>query len=284
MSWTIPYPNTLSRTVLILILCRAIPYLDTLNRILSEIDNSSRQPIRLKFYVTRQLWAKAGDHFRLSARVRWLQSVLIHRVFNSPLLLCSLSYYYANENWHYPELSSEPLRLELNFTFPLEHVSGFFLLGERMSSVAADKFGVVEKKPVKDKVSLQQIINLILLLKFRYPGSIPSDSVPTLDNDSFAITNRQPRKMQGEQWTMYANPRQQFFFADSLAGRKYSFSKHQYNQTIPELLEVRSSLSRFHMIDAAFSLSFNKRKLPEFTTKLYFNLWVITCHISIFSM
>ena len=51
----------------------------------------------------------------------------------------------ATENCHYPELVGELLRLELNFTFPLEHVTELIALGERMSSVAADKFGVVGK-------------------------------------------------------------------------------------------------------------------------------------------
>ena len=51
----------------------------------------------------------------------------------------------ANENCHYPELAGEPLRLELNYTFPLEHVTELIVLGERMSSVADDKFGVVRK-------------------------------------------------------------------------------------------------------------------------------------------
>ena len=51
----------------------------------------------------------------------------------------------ATENCHYRELFGEPLRLELNFTFPLEHVTELIVLGERMSSVAVDKFGVVGK-------------------------------------------------------------------------------------------------------------------------------------------
>ena len=51
----------------------------------------------------------------------------------------------ATENCHYPELVGEPLRLELNFTFPLEHVTELIVLGERMSSVAVDRFGVVGK-------------------------------------------------------------------------------------------------------------------------------------------
>ena len=55
----------------------------------------------------------------------------------------------ATENCHYTELVGEPLRLELNFTNPLENVTGLIVLGERMSSVAADKFGVVGKKVQK---------------------------------------------------------------------------------------------------------------------------------------
>ena len=51
----------------------------------------------------------------------------------------------ATENYQYPKLVEEPLRLELNFTFPLEHFTEFIVLGERMFSVEVDKFGVVGK-------------------------------------------------------------------------------------------------------------------------------------------
>ena len=51
----------------------------------------------------------------------------------------------ATENCHYLELVGEPLRLERNFTNPLENVTELIVLGERMSSVAVDKFGVVGK-------------------------------------------------------------------------------------------------------------------------------------------
>ena len=51
----------------------------------------------------------------------------------------------VTENCHYPEFVGEPLRLELNFTFPLEHITELIVLGERMSSVAVDKFGVLGK-------------------------------------------------------------------------------------------------------------------------------------------
>ena len=51
----------------------------------------------------------------------------------------------ATENCHYLQLVREPLRLKLNFTHPLENVTGLIVLGERMSPVAVDKFGFVGK-------------------------------------------------------------------------------------------------------------------------------------------
>ena len=51
----------------------------------------------------------------------------------------------ATENCQYPELVGEPLRLELNFTHPLENLTELFVLDERMSSVAVEKFDVVGK-------------------------------------------------------------------------------------------------------------------------------------------
>ena len=49
----------------------------------------------------------------------------------------------ATENCHYLEFVGQPLKLELKFTQPLENVNELIVLGERMSSVAVDKFGVV---------------------------------------------------------------------------------------------------------------------------------------------
>ena len=51
----------------------------------------------------------------------------------------------VSKNCHYPELVGEPLRLELNITLPLEHVTELIVLRERMSAVAIDKFGFVGK-------------------------------------------------------------------------------------------------------------------------------------------
>ena len=51
----------------------------------------------------------------------------------------------AHKYCHYREKVGEPLTLELKITFPLGHVTELIVLGERMSSVAVDKFGVVGK-------------------------------------------------------------------------------------------------------------------------------------------
>ena len=85
-----------------------------------------------------------------------------------------------------------------------------------MSSVAFDNFGVVGKKPEIIIVPLQQIINHIPLLKYRYSGSFLSDYVSTLDNDTFAIISTQPIKMQDEHWIILA-------VLDNLGREKHSF-------------------------------------------------------------
>ena len=49
----------------------------------------------------------------------------------------------ATEHCHHLELIGEPLRLELYFNSPLENVKEVIVLGERISSVAVDRFGFV---------------------------------------------------------------------------------------------------------------------------------------------
>ena len=63
-----------------------------------------------------------------------------------------------------------------------------------------------------DKFALQQIVNRISLLKFRYLSLLSSDYVPTLDNESFTIINTQPSIMQGEHWIMIENFRHECLF------------------------------------------------------------------------
>ena len=108
-----------------------------------------------------------------------------------------------------------------------------------------------------DNFALQQFVNRIPLLKFHYLGSFPSDYVPTLHNDTFAIINTQPSSMQGEHWIMIANFRHELYFADSLGCKGYSFlnnNNQHYKQMIPAPLQSHPSVSGFYTIFAAFHL------------------------------
>ena len=51
----------------------------------------------------------------------------------------------ATEICHYPELVGEPLRLDLYFGFPVIEGTKLIVLGERLSSDAVDKIGIVRK-------------------------------------------------------------------------------------------------------------------------------------------
>ena len=75
-----------------------------------------------------------------------IPSIPINNLKDRYVLVFDLtSMQHASEKFHYPELAGEPLTPELNFTFPLERRIELVVLGERMSSVAVDKFGIVGK-------------------------------------------------------------------------------------------------------------------------------------------
>ena len=57
----------------------------------------------------------------------------------------------STENCHYRELVGEPLRLELYFTMPLEHVTELTELRKRMSPIAVKIIGLVGKKITNGK-------------------------------------------------------------------------------------------------------------------------------------
>ena len=116
-----------------------------------------------------------------------------------------------------------------------------------------------------DNFILQQIINRILLLKFRCLGSFPSNDVPTLANDTFAIINKQPSDMQGEHWIMIANFRHELYFADFFVCKGYSFLNNQhYKQMMPAHLQSHPSVFGFYILYAAFHFfKFRQEESPE---------------------
>ena len=177
----------------------------------------------------------------------------------------------ATDNCHHPELVGEPLRLELNFTFPLEHVTEIIVLGERVSSVAVDKLGVDGKTFKMDNVSLQQIINRIPLLKCRYRGSFPFDYVPTLDNDTFAIINKQSISMQGEHWIMIANSRPILYFQTLLVVQITVSSNSKMNRWCQNPYSPMPAFAASTQYKQLFiSLNSDKKKLQEFTILMNF--------------
>ena len=113
---------------------------------------------------------------------------------------------------------------------------------------------LLENTSKMDIVSLQQIINRIPLLKYRYRGSFRPDYVPTPDKDTFAIINTQSSTMQGQHWIMIANSRQILYFADSLGRKKYCLLKQQYEQMMPEPLQSNPSVCGFYTMYATFHL------------------------------
>ena len=183
-----------------------------------------------------------------------ITSITIDKFIDQYVLVFALtSMQYAIENCHYPELVGEPLKLKLNFTFPLEHVTELVLSGERISSVAVDKFGVVGNLNwIMFLASKYSTVSP--LLKYRYRGSFPSDYVPILDNDTFVIFNTQLSNMQGEHWILIANSGQILYFADSLGRKRYSLLKRQYEQMMPEPLQTQPNVCGFSTIYAAFHL------------------------------
>ena len=115
-----------------------------------------------------------------------------------------------------------------------------------------------------DNFAVQQIINRIPLLKFRYLGSFHSEYVPTLDNDNFAIINTQPKNVQGEHCIMIANFRHEFYFAGSLGCKRYSFfnNNQHYKQMMPAPLQSHPSVCGFYTKNAAFHLfTFRQEKI-----------------------
>ena len=106
-----------------------------------------------------------------------------------------------------------------------------------------------------DIFALQQIINRIPLLHFRYLGSFPSDYAPTLDNDTSAIINTQPSNMQGEHWIIIAKFRHELYFADTLGCKGYSFLNNQhYKQMMPAPLQSHPSVCGLYTKYVAFHL------------------------------
>ena len=131
---------------------------------------------------------------------------------------------------------------------------------------------LLEKTSKMDNVSLQQIINRIPLLKYRYRGSFPSDYVPTLDNDTFAIINTQTSNMQGEHWIMIANSRQKLLLQTLLVVKSTVSSSSNMNRWCQNHYSpIPASAVSTRYMQLFISSKSDKKKIQEFTMLMYFH-------------
>ena len=158
----------------------------------------------------------------------------------------------ATEHCHYPELIGEPLRLELYFSSPLENVTEVIVCLLLLSTSLV----LWERIFEMDNTSLKQVVNRVHLLKYRYMGSFPSDFVPNLPNDTFAIINTHPSNTSGENWIMIAKFHHELYFGDSLglSINNYPFLKQNYSQMFHTRLQDHPSVCGFYTTYAAFHL------------------------------
>ena len=174
----------------------------------------------------------------------------------------------ATENCHYSELVEKLQKSKLNFTYPQEHITEHFAMGEQLFSVANDKFANVGKKIWNrlDNVAVQQIIFWPPVIKTRLIRRFSSNYVPLLHNETLAVKYTQPNNVQGGHWIMFENACYKVFFADPLGGKNYNFLKQHYKQNLPEPLQSQPSVCGFYARFMQFyiSSSFDSKKLPEF--------------------
>ena len=107
-----------------------------------------------------------------------------------------------------------------------------------------------------DNTSIKQVVNRIPLLKYRHIGSFPSDFVPNLPNDTFAIMNTQPSNTPGEHWIMIANFHHELYFANffGLCINNYAFLKQTYSPNVRTRPQDHPSVCCFYTIHAQFHL------------------------------
>ena len=112
-----------------------------------------------------------------------------------------------------------------------------------------------------DNQSLQQIIERIPELKFKYIGSFPADFIPNLTKFSFAIINTASSTEVGEHWILIARLNRNYYFADSLirSVTHYKFLGKKHQKILPRPLQKMQNLCGFYAILQHFNyLSFSK--------------------------
>ena len=180
----------------------------------------------------------------------------------------------ATENFLYPELVGEPLRLELNFTHPLENVTELIVLGERMSSGAVDKFGVVGKNVWKWIILFCNKLSIVSLCSnFGTSVCSPQTMFQLLIMALLLLSTRNPAICRGNigSWLQIADTKcilQTLLVVKSTVSSSSTTSRwcqHPYSLTQVYVAFIQ------HML-LFISSSFDRKKLQGFTMLMYFLL------------
>ena len=110
-----------------------------------------------------------------------------------------------------------------------------------------------------DAQALEQIINRIPQLKFKYHGTFPADHVPKqLPMNSFMIVNTDKSNGKGEHWIMIARVATQYYFADSFGRRLSDYKTIKFSRKCTRLLtktvQQNNNLCGFFAIYFAWKL------------------------------
>ena len=161
----------------------------------------------------------------------------------------------ATRNCHYPDLVAQPLSLELDFSFPLEHVTELIVLKEKNVFDCSWQFWCCRKEYLK----------WIMFLSNKYSTVSRYSSIGTLVH--FLLTTfqfltrrllplkiRNPAYCRVSIWIMIAKFHQKMNFEDSLGCKKYRFLKQLYKQMMPAQLQSHPNFCGLNTIYEAFHL------------------------------
>ena len=177
----------------------------------------------------------------------------------------------ATKNCHYPELLGEPLRLELNFNNPLENVTELIVLGEQMSSVEVDKFGVVGKNVSKWIVLLcNKLLNVFLCSSFGTSVRSPQTMCQLLIMTLLLLSTRNPAicRVNIGSWLQISDMNCVLQTLLDVTGTvSWSSTTSRWCQHPYSLTQVYAAFTQY--LQLFISSSFSNKKLQEFTILMY---------------
>ena len=137
-------------------------------------------------------------------------------------------------------------------------------LGNKRFRLQLTRLVLLERISKTDNSFLLPILKCTLLFKYRYLGSLPTDSFLTLSNDTLATINMQPS--QYVVWVLhnYCNLLSQTVFCRLLGLELNIFPNQRYKQMLPKPLPSHQSVcSSFSIYSALHVFKFRQEEIVE---------------------